>query len=166
MLDCAGLSSRYTVRPLGEDDAEEILSLCRENTQFYLYCQARPSREQVLRDLRVTPPGIDPADKHYLGFYEGERLTAVLDLVDGYPEPCSAYIGFFMMRRALQGQGLGSALIREIAASLKSAGKDAILLAIDKGNPQSTHFWKKNGFRVIREADRGEWTALVTEKRL
>ena len=32
-------------------------------------------------------------------------------------------------------------------------GKTSVRLAIDKGNPQSSHFWKKNGFEVIAEAD-------------
>ena len=39
-------------------------------------------------------------------------------------------------------------------------------LAIDKGNPQSAHFWKKNGFIVIKEVDREGWTVLVSEKQL
>jgi hypothetical protein len=28
------------------------------------------------------------------------------------------------------------------------------------------HFWKKNGFIVIKEVDRNGWTALVAEKQL
>ena len=33
----------------------------------------------------------------------------------------------------------------------KSIGKTAVRLEIDQGNPQSTHFWKKNGFMIITE---------------
>lgn len=71
-----------------------------------------------------------------------------------------------MMNKDLQGQGTGTAIIQEAAAYLKTAGKTSIRLAIDKGNPQSTHFWKKNGFIVIKEVDRNEWTALVAKKTL
>ena len=165
-LDVSRLSGRYAVRELEEADADAILSLCRENTQYYEYCQARPTREQVLQDLRVTPPGVGREDKHYVGFFEDSELIAVMDLIDGYPEQDAAFIGFFMMNRAYQGRQLGSSIIGEAAAYLKSAGKRSIRLAIDKGNPQSTHFWKKNGFRVIREVDRGGWTLLVAEKTL
>ena len=70
------------------------------------------------------------------------------------------------MDKALQGRQIGSAIIREAAEYLKSVGKTIIMLAIDKGNPQSTHFWEKNGFVIIREVNRGEWTALVAEKTL
>ena len=89
-----------------------------------------------------------------------------MDLIDGYPEPEIAFIGFFMMNKDLQGQGIGTAIIRETEAYLKATGKTSIRLAIDKGNPQSTYFWKKNGFSVIKEVDRNGWTALVSEKLL
>ena len=40
------------------------------------------------------------------------------------------------------------------------------ILEFCKGNPQSTHFWKKNGFSVIYEADRDGHALLVAEKEL
>ncbi len=166
MIDIARLSSRYEIRVLGEADAEEILRLCRANTLFYQYCEARPTREQILNDLRVTPPGKDRSDKYYLGFYRGGTLMAVLDLIDGYPEPGIAFLGFFMMNAAFQGRGLGSEIITELAAALQAMGRTALRLGIDKGNPQSTHFWKKNGFSVIREVERPGWTVLLAEKAL
>lgn len=166
MIDIEKLSDRYDVRRLGSADVDGILKLCRENTQFYEYCEAEPTEEQILRDMRLLPPGIRPSDKYYVGFYRHGELIALLDLVDGYPAPDCAYIGFFMMKKALQGQGLGSAVIRDCAAYLQSIHKTAVRLAIDKANPQSTHFWKKNGFRVVREADRNGRTLLVAEKTL
>ncbi len=166
MIDIARLSSQYEVRALGEADAEEILRLCRANTLFYQYCEAQPTREQVLNDLRVTPPGKDRSDKYYLGLYRDGTLMAVLDLIDGYPEPEIAFLGFFMMNAAFQGRGLGSKIITELAEALKAMGKTALRLGIDKGNPQSTHFWKKNGFAILREAERPGWTVLLAEKGL
>ena len=166
MIDDRLLSRRYEVRRMGESDADAILELCRGNPQFYRYCGAEPSREQVLNDLTILPPGTDRTAKHYVGFYDKGALIAVMDLIDGYPEPGNAYIGFFMMDGRRQGRGIGSAIIAEAAAYLKDAGMRSIQLGIDKGNPQSTHFWKKNGFHVIRKVDRNGWTALVAERTL
>ena len=166
MIDLSAFSREYDVRRMDDSDADCILELCRGNTQFYEYCQASPTKEQVLTDLHITPPGVGVTDKYYIGFYRDGVLAAVMDLIDGYPEPETAFIGFFMMKKELQGKGAGSAVIRETASYLKTVGKTAIRLAIDKDNPQSTHFWKKNGFRVIREVDRDGWTILVAEKTL
>ena len=165
-MDLSALSKRYSIRRMDDSDADSILELCKGNTQYYLYCQARPSREQILNDLHITPPGIDPSAKYYIGFYQGNTLVAVMDLIDGYPGPDTAFIGFFMMRKEFQGNQCGSAIIQETAAYLKTLGMTAIRLGIDKGNPQSTHFWKKNGFVVKEEIDRGNWTVLLAEKTL
>ena len=166
MLEVSMLSRRYDVRRLTDADVGEILDLCRANAQFYQYCEAEPTKEQIFNDMRVAPPGIDASHKYYVGFYHNGGLVAIMDIVDGYPTPEIAYIGFFMMNAHDQGHGIGSAIIREVKDYLKTVGIKAIRLAIDKENPQSTHFWKKNGFTVVREVDRGGWTALVADRTL
>ena len=166
MIDISKISSLYDIRRMDDSDVDSILSFCQRNTQFYEYCEVEPTREQVLNDLHIAPLGISLSDKYYIGFFQKETLIAVMDLIDGYPEPEIAFIGFFMMNKDLQGHGIGTAIIQETAAYLKTTEKAAIRLAIDKGNPQSMHFWKKNGFIVIKEVDRNGWTALVAEKQL
>lgn len=42
----------------------------------------------------------------------------------------------------------------------------AVRLGIDKENPQSNHFWRKNGFAVLREAAQERGIVLLTERRL
>ena len=166
MIDISKLSNKYSVRRMSDPDAEDILEFCKENTQYYEYCQAEPTLEQVMSDLHLAPPGIGPEDKYYVGFYQDDDLVAVMDLVDGFPEDGIVFIGFFMMSKRLQGQEIGSTIIREVSEYMKSKGITSIRLAIDKGNPQSTHFWKKNGFNVIYEADRDRHVLLVAEKEL
>ena len=39
-------------------------------------------------------------------------------------------------------------------------------LGIDKENLQSNHFWRKNGFEVIRKVEIEEGSILVAEKQL
>ena len=166
MINVLEFSKEYEVRKMGDSDAENILNLCCGNAQFYRYCEAEPTIEQVLYDLHITPPNISMSDKYYVGFYEDRTLVAVMDLIDGYPNKDIAYIGFFMMNPTYLGNQMGTAIIREVIDYLRSIGKKAVRLAIDKGNPQSTHFWKKNGFEIISEADVNGWTKLVAEKQL
>ena len=166
MLDISKLSSQYDVRFMGQSDADEILALCLQNTQYYRYCGKQPSRELIINDLNMTPPGIELSCKYYVGFYDADGLVAIMDLIDGYPGSDYGYIGFFMMNQQLQGNQIGSGIIREVCRYLKQAGYTAVRLGIDKGNPQSTHFWKKNGFVVVKEVERDGWTALVAEKTL
>ena len=166
MIDISMLSHQYDVRRLDDSNADEILGLCRQNPLYYQHCEAEASKAQVLNDLHITPPGVDRADKYYVGFFDGGVLAAVLDLIDGYPEPDIAFIGFFMMNATLQGRQRGSGIVQDVCAYLKQLGKTAIWLAIAKDNPQANHFWKKNGFVVIKEVDREGWAILVAEKKL
>lgn len=152
MFELSKISARYAVRRLTEGDAAEILALMEGNPQYYLYSASEPSPEQIREDLTVTPPGIGPEDKYYIGFYRNGALAAVMDLIDGYPGKETAFIGFFMMDAALQGRGEGTGIIGETEAFLRAAGKTAVRLGIDKGNPQSLHFWEKNGFTADEEA--------------
>ncbi len=166
MIDISKLSRCYSIRILEDSDVDRILEICKQNTTFYKYTEARPTKENIHDDMNATPQGIDLSDKYYFGFFDNQKLIAVMDLVDGYPKPEIAYIGFFMMNLQYQGKQIGTAIMKEVVEYLQSIGKMAVRLAIDKGNPQSTYFWKKNGFEVISEADVNGWTKLVAEKKL
>ena len=164
MFDLSKLSTLYHVRPMQDADADALLAFCLQNDQYYRYCGKQPSRELILRDLHVTPPNTSTDAKYYVGFYDGELLVAILDLIDGYPDSDTAFIGFFMMNRQLQGRRIGTSIIQELCLYLKETGMKRILLGIDKENPQSNAFWAKNGFSVIREVKQEEGTILLAEK--
>ena len=166
MVDINSLSSKYETRLLDLSHADEVYDLCVGNPQFYDYYKTGPSKDNVVYALTATPPDTDIADKYFIGFYEEETLVAIMDLVDGYPRDDIAYIGFFMMNPSYQGKQIGTAIIDEVVAYLKSIGMSEIRLAIDKENPQSNHFWKKNGFEVLGEVEDDGMTKLVAARTL
>ena len=159
------LSKKYNVRRLNHDDVEMIYLFCRANTQYYEYCEKEPSIELIENDLTITPPGISLQQKYYIGFFDHESLVAVMDLIMGYPDEDSAFIGFFMMNKNLQGRGFGSNIVNGVLERLKEKGIVRCQLGIDKDNPQSNHFWRKNGFKIIREVEQEQGAILVAEKR-
>lgn len=123
MIDISKLSKRYSVRILEEADIEMLVEICKQNTVFYEYTEARPTKENILDDMKATPPGIDMQDKYYFGFFNGWELVAIMDLIDGYPKAEIAYIGFFMMNPQYQGKQIGIAIIDEVIDYLLSTGK-------------------------------------------
>ena len=144
-------SQKYAVRPLTAGDVDKILALCAENEQFYRYHPPLATKESVLEDLSALPPGKNAADKHYLGFFDGKTLVAVLDLILDYPQEGTAYLGFFMTKKERQGCGLGTSLIGKLFDELRKEKFCRVRLAIDRGNPQSKAFWEKNGFALTGE---------------
>lgn len=166
-IDIAALSPTYTVRRLTEEDGEAVYSLSLGNPLFFQYCPPAVTRAGILADMRALPPGMTPDDKYYLGFFQEDKLIAVMDLITNYPDTQTVFIGLFMMDKAEQGRGIGSAIIGGCARYLKSVGGRSIRLGVAKGNPQSEAFWRKNGFEPAGiEVDNGTYTAVVMRRGL
>lgn len=144
-------SKTYYVRKLNPADANQILELCSANHLYYDYCPPTPTKESVKSDLTELPPNKTSEDKYFVGYYSEDKLVAVLDLIDGYPEKEIAFIGFFMTDVHTQGRGTGSAIISDLLEYLNTIGFESVRLAWVKGNPQAEHFWKKNGFVPLKE---------------
>ena len=165
-LDFARWFPQYVVRPLTEADLPALVRLGESNPLFYEHSSSENTIGEHQADLTAAPPGIPPERKHFVGFFEGETLIAALDLIDGYPDRETAFLGFFMVAGERSGRGLGSGIIGELCSHMKRAGFRRARLAIDKTNPQSNHFWRKQGFAVLREVDRGRDVVLLAEKEL
>ena len=154
MIDPTLLSDGFSVRRLNETDMDDIFSLCAENTTYYAHLRKTPSRELISDDMTALPRGKSPADKYFLGFYDGGTLIAVMDLIDGYPDDTTAYIGFFMMRKDRQYRGIGTGIVAEVCDKLASFGFAQIKLAYVDTNKQAKCFWEKCGF--IPDGKRGD----------
>lgn len=160
------ISDTYTVRTITEADVPMLYAWMQRNDQYYRYCGGETSPGRIRQDLTLCPPGIPLAQKYYVGFFAAGTLVAVMDLVDGYPDADTVFIGFFMMNKSLQGRGVGTALVSEVLAYLTALGFAAVRLGIDKENPQSNHFWRKNGFTVLKEVPQARGVILLAERRL
>ncbi len=144
-------TTKFRIRKLTAEDVESIYNLCCGNPIFYQYHPPFVTREHILEDMDALPPGKTCEDKYYIGFFSGNHLVAVMDLILDYPEKRIAWIGFFMVDIADQGKGIGSEIVRECVKSLKEFGYNSVQLGVDWHNPQSNSFWKKNGFITIEE---------------
>ena len=54
-----------------------------------------------------APPGIDPAEGHRPGLFDGDRLLARAEMSFGYPAPDASYLGLMMVHPAARGTGGG-----------------------------------------------------------
>ena len=160
-------SAKYQVRELTMADVDIIYDLCKENTIYYDHCPPLITKAGVEDDISGLPPGKGFEDKYYVGFFSENQLIAVMDLIDGYPQPDIAFIGFFMTGIQVQGQGVGSDMIEEICDYLTTLHFHSVQLAWVKGNPQAENFWIKNQFQPIRESSSNvAHEVIVAERKL
>ena len=147
------LSNTFDVRRLSIEDTDLIYNLSCKNKIFYQFHPPFVTRESIQEDIRALPAGKDYNDKYYIGFFEKETLVAIMDLILDYPTKDTAFIGLFMMDFEYQNKNIGSKIISECAKYLKILGFHKIRLGVDKENPQSNAFWKKNSFVVADESE-------------
>jgi len=166
-MEIQHLSNQYSVRNLLPADAGPVYEVLRGNTIFYKYHPPMVTVESILEDMEALPPNKGYEDKHYIGFFGEGTLVAVMDLIEHYPNPGTALLGFFAMNSNLQSQGIGTDIISDSVAYLAQVGFTKVRLGIDKGNPQSKAFWLKNGFAFTGETYESDGsTILVMERTL
>ena len=166
-MELQKVSRRYRIRLLQETDMDDILRLSESNPMFYEYCPPFVTRESILNDMKALPQGKTDAEKYYIGFFEGQKLIAIMDMVFAFPDDETVYIGLFMVDHDVQGYGSGSIIIEEYAEYIRTLGKKTIQLAFAKGNLQSEAFWQKNGFvRTGKEVQNEGYIAVCMKREL
>lgn len=165
-MDFTQLSKTYQVKKLNKNNLEELMQLCLGNSLFYEFCPPKPTFQSLLEDMKKLPPHKTQKDKYYIGFFEENQLIAVMDLILAYPNASTAFIGFFMVHKEVQGRGIGRLIIKETSQYL-SKDFQSLRLGYVLGNPQSEAFWLKQGFQKTGIIVQEElYTIVVLEKEL
>ena len=154
-LNIASLSTSHEVRSITPNEISDVYSLCKSNQKYYEYLNEVPTVESLTEIISRTPEGAQPDGKYFVGFYDKDRLAAVLELITGYPEKNDAFIGWFMVDGHMQRQGIGSRIFADVRAAMAGQGYDYLSLRCEKQNAEAIAFWKAQGFKAIREDDAG-----------
>lgn len=166
-MNIALLSTRYDVKKVSEEEISDVVNLCEGNPIYYQYCPPLVSASTIAADMLAIPPNKTYEDKFYIGFYQNNKLNAVIDLISQYPNAQTAYIGFFMMDKDMQGRGIGTVIIAECLQYLKSIGYQKVKLGYVKDNPQAKAFWMKNQFLPTGAEDIQEnYTVVIMDKEI
>ncbi|MBQ3695960.1 MAG: GNAT family N-acetyltransferase [Alphaproteobacteria bacterium] len=133
------------MRCLKDEDIPEILEPAKTNPLYYKHNPPNPSAKTIKKDMLDLPPGSTQKDKYFIGFFDEDKLIAILDLILHYPNPQSCFIGLFMVHKKYQRKGLGTQIIQDCLSYLGKFYSVARLGYIST-NKQSKNFWLKNGF--------------------
>ena len=153
-FDIQMLGTGYDVRRITEADISDVYTLCRSNRKYYEYMGTVPTLESLTEIISRMPEDSGETEKHFVGFYDRDRLVALLDLITGYPESNDAFIGWFMVDGQLQRQGIGSQIFADVRCAMRGQGFDFLSLRCEKENTEAIAFWQAQGFRSGGEDDK------------
>ena len=128
MINFQELSKVYNVKKIEKSDIREILDLFKGNPNYFFYSKEDSSNEFIESEMGNLPDNKKPEDKYYLGYFLKDSLIAVLDLVENFPSSKICFIGFFMLKKELQGKGIASKIIRELENELEKNKFKKIML--------------------------------------
>lgn len=107
------------------------------------YNDVYESRDQVVAFYRNSMQS-----NYFLGYvamYDNRIVAQSIGMKKAWIEGMEYYIDEFCVDFALQGRGIGGALIRGIEANLPNKGLNAMMLNTNRGFT-SEKFYRKNGF--------------------
>ncbi len=166
-LDFGAFATEHEVRKITEADITDVYRLCKTNKRYYRTMHAVPTRESLTEVISELPGDTGEQNKYFVGFWDDDRLIAVMDLITEYPEKDAAFIGWFMVNGEMQGQGIGSQIIADVRAALKGAGFAKISLGCVKENEEAIRFWEGQGFVPTgEESESGRHTVLTLERKI
>lgn len=161
------MSSHYVVKRFTEEDVASIYTLCKGNPNYYVYLKTIPTVANIQSVFNELPPNKTMEDKFFVGFYHDNQLIAVMDLIMGYPDLNTAFIGWFMMNKDIQRTGIGTEIITETLCYLKEESFRYARLGYIKGNKESQQFWLKNKFLPNGiESETEDYTVVLMQREL
>jgi len=137
----------YRITPINDSNINEVFELCKHNNKYYKHLQETATLDGVKNIVSELPPNTTLDKKYFVGFYKDNKLVAILDLIDGYPNKKTAFIGLFMVDINLQGLGVGKNIISELIKFLKSKKFIYCDLGVIETNTEAISFWEKLSFK-------------------
>ncbi|MDO9378534.1 MAG: GNAT family N-acetyltransferase [Nocardioidaceae bacterium] len=106
-----------------------------------------PSQDVATEVLDGLPSGFDRRRKHVWTVTADDEPIGCVDVLDGYPDPATAWIGLFLIRETDQGRGLGGRawdLVEQRIGGWSHVRR--IHLAVVGTNDLVRPFWESRGF--------------------
>lgn len=123
-----------------------------------------PGKADAQSTFSALPEGKTYEDKFVYGVYASGEMVGCIDLIRGYPNEPTAFLGLLMLSEHVQRQGIG-AIAYQLAEKEMLAWKtcNKIRLAVVKANDIVLPFWKKQGFRETGEIKPYKYNHVISE---
>jgi len=104
------------------------------------------------RTFGILPDGCAAEDKHMYLVETAEEPVGFTDVIRGYPDSGTAYIGLFIIRESHHGQGIGQIAFRLLEDEISHwNGIECLQLSVVGTNQPAADFWSKMGFAPTGE---------------
>ncbi|MGE3762339.1 MAG: GNAT family N-acetyltransferase, partial [Kofleriaceae bacterium] len=148
----------HTFTRVVEDDEAAIRCvqvLLESDAPTWTSLEGSPPRPDEARQLiHDRPPGVTPDRKHVWV----HRTDAMIDIVDGFPDASTWYLGLIFIAPRVRNTGLGTSLLRALVEHVRASGGSAMRLAVVTTNTGARRLYDRLGFTHLVRKPRALWT--------
>jgi GNAT superfamily N-acetyltransferase len=147
-------------RDVRRADAVGLQAVFETDRSYFETIEAAPLRPDEAVHALVERPAIVPLERKYVWIIDG---VAVLDVIEGYPDATTWYLGLIFLAPAARGAGLGTELIEALCAHVLKCGGTALRLAVMLVNPDARRLYDRLGFQYVDRRVRTSWNGAISE---
>jgi GNAT superfamily N-acetyltransferase len=137
---------------LTPDDEAAVRRLYARSRAFFELISGKEAGNDAPERLFVgRPAGLPQENKVVLGIYQDEQLAGVFDILLGYPNAETGFIGLFLLDPDYRGVGLGSRAYIRVEAWFQQWGLTEVQLGVQMNNADGRRFWEKHGFVYVKD---------------
>lgn len=137
-----------------------LQTLLDDDAATWTALEGAPPRPDEARQLISDRPlGVTP-DRKYVWI---AGTAAVIDIVEGYPDAGTWYLGLIFIAQRARGSGLGTKLMRSLAKHVRAHGGTALRLAVVTTNTGARRLYDRLGFAHVARRPRALWTGDTQE---
>lgn len=161
-------SEQVTIRELEGEPAEmaELQRVIEEAPRFaHLITGAPPGSADAQSTYTILPEGKSYEDKFVFGVYADDEMVGCIDLVRGYPDSRTAWLGLLLISEKHQGRGLGARaheLIENVIRGWETC--DRIRVAVVMTNDEVIPFLERLGYRATGERTPYRYGSIESER--
>ena len=146
----------FIVRPFEDRDVPPLQTLFDADPEFF---QAINGRDIPVGEIRAALPlGRTIEDKFFFAITQGDSIAGMIDIIRGYPEPTTWFLGFLFLAKDARGAGAGRRALHALYDWVRAQGGTALRLGVVEGNTRARWLYATEGFvfKATREPDPAE----------
>jgi ribosomal protein S18 acetylase RimI-like enzyme len=142
------------------NDLPAIQALFATDPAYFDRVEGAPLRtDEAVHFLADLPNGFPPERRHC--FLVGS--VAVLDMLEGFPDERTWYLGQIFIASSARGSGLGTRLLEQLCTHVREAGGTALRLAVVVVNADARRLYDRLGFVHVARRQRTNWAGVLQD---
>ena len=157
------------VFPDKEVDILQIQKVYEQTPSYFEIIKSQlPDKEAVKDDLNATPLGCSFDRKFFYAIYHNKEVIGCADIIQGYPNSETGFIGLLLFIESKQGLGYGTLALDYIVKLTQDWGCNCLRIAVVESNKRAQKFWSRQGFIELyrKRVNESRPPVIVMEKTL